>query len=147
MPHSSWMPAARRQGIITQHLEGQLVLYDTRSHHAYCLTDEAATVFKLCDGTRTLDLLARAALPVARSTVLQVVDELASLDLFTADARLLRRQVLAAPLVGGTFVASMLVPRAAAAASCVGILGSCGTRSCCPGLTCILNALHLPVCA
>ena len=147
MPHRAWKPAVRRRQLVVQRIAAQAVVYDTRTHHAYSLAEAALQVFDLCDGTRTIDDLVGSAATLDPEDVVAIVDELAGFDLFVADPRMLRRQAITVPLATTVFVTSMLVPTAAFASSCVGLLGNCATRSCCPGLSCVLNKLGIPPCS
>ena len=47
-------PAARRAGLLTRDLPGELIVYDLDRHQAHCLNRTAASVFRGADGTRSL---------------------------------------------------------------------------------------------
>jgi hypothetical protein len=47
-------PLARRDDLLIEKLDGELVVYDLIHHRASCLNDSAALVWKLCDGVRTV---------------------------------------------------------------------------------------------
>jgi hypothetical protein len=50
-------PVARRHGLVTRELPGELLVYDEQSHQAHCLNATAALVFRGADGTRDLAAL------------------------------------------------------------------------------------------
>ena len=147
MPHRSWKPATRRRQLVIQRVVDQAVVYDTRTHQAYGLTEPAFEVFDLCDGTRTVEEIVNAACSTDRASVEVVIDALATAGLFVSDPRMLRRQAMTIPLAAAAGVTTMLVPNAAFASSCVGLLGNCASRACCPGLSCILSKLGIPQCS
>ena len=54
-----FLPAARRDGIISKEADGELLIYDSRSDRAHCLNGSAAEIWKLCDGATTATEIAR----------------------------------------------------------------------------------------
>lgn len=145
---------ARRDLIECALADDEVIVYDPETHEAHCLTAIAASVFRSCDGTRSLDELAAllpAAVPGALSranTVQLVVDELRARGLLETDetapaveaprptrAQFARRFGAAAAAV--LFVESLVAPTAAQAATCAGTGASCASRPCCAGCTCV----------
>jgi hypothetical protein len=53
-------PQARRDGLITQELADELVVYDVDSNEAHCLNAAAAQVWRRCDGETSIEDLAAA---------------------------------------------------------------------------------------
>ena len=53
-------PQARREGLITQELADELMVYDVDSNEAHCLNAAAAQVWRRCDGEASVDELAAA---------------------------------------------------------------------------------------
>lgn len=51
-------PKARTADLITTELDGELLVYDRDSDRALCLNPTAAAVWRLADGTRSVDELA-----------------------------------------------------------------------------------------
>lgn len=47
-------PLSRQTDILVQDLEDELLIYDLRTNHAYCLNETSALVFQLSDGTKTV---------------------------------------------------------------------------------------------
>jgi hypothetical protein len=124
-------PAARREGLLLRELPGELVVYDTAGHRAHCLNRAAAAVFRLADGTRGLDDLARLVAPGAaktegRAVVRLALDRLGRAGLVEAAPAApsaTRREVLRRAALGTAVllpaVASIVAPTPAeAAATC-----------------------------
>ncbi len=54
-----FLPAARRDGIISKEADGELLIYDTHSDRAHCLNESAAEIWNLCDGATNAAEIAR----------------------------------------------------------------------------------------
>lgn len=52
-------PARRTEGLVVTELMGEALVYDLEAHRAHCLNPPAAVVFKHCDGSRSVEELAR----------------------------------------------------------------------------------------
>lgn len=52
------LPKARKNDLVTRQIPGELLVYDLKRHKAFCLNEAAATVWKSCDGKRTVSELA-----------------------------------------------------------------------------------------
>lgn len=48
-------PTARKEGLILQEVEEELVVYDTDQHHGHRLNRTAALVWHHCDGQKTVE--------------------------------------------------------------------------------------------
>ena len=114
------VPAARSDGLVVEHLDGETLVYDLERDEAHHLNPTAAAVFELCDGrTTAADLAARAterlAQPVSPDTVSQALEQLAKRKLLdgtpSTEAGVSRREVIRkAALVGaGTAAAAPLI--------------------------------------
>lgn len=153
-------PAARREGLLLRELPDELVVYDTAENRAHCLNRTAAAVFRLADGTRDVDDLARLVAPgtgaaEGRAVVRLALDRLGEAGLVAAAPvspppsrrELLRRAALGTAILLPA-VASMVAPTPAEAAAtctddCVGKAD--GTPCSCFGAdpctaTCIANS-------
>lgn len=116
MPH----PKSRKNQLRIAHTkEDGLAIYDETSDHGHLLNLTAATVYKLADGTRSIDTLAeqvaaRTGLPADQDVVLLALDELDQAGLLETDdtvvphATIHRRRFLAK--VGLVAGAAALVP-------------------------------------
>lgn len=143
----SRLPKARKEELVLQEVEGELLVYDLRSNQAHCLNETAALVFRRCDGQSTVaevsaQLRARdAALDEEALTL--ALSELARAGLLEEPVGLSRREFtrragLAAALLPA--VVTMLAPTAAEAASCRQVNQRCDNTSsaqCCAGLVCV----------
>jgi hypothetical protein len=137
---TSIVPAARFEHLVMTEAGGEVLVYDETSHHIHRLNQASATVWRLCDGRRTVAALASE----SGMTVEMVQVALGKL----ADARLLdgdlpagaraaaqsRRSFLRKAAVAGVAVpviASVSAPDAAASHS---------TGNCIPALTDVPSA-------
>lgn len=53
-------PISRKQNIVVQELENELLVYDLQTNKAFCLNETSAMIFQLCDGKRSVSELADA---------------------------------------------------------------------------------------
>lgn len=53
------LPQTRRQNIIEQDLEKELLVYDLSNHNAYCLNETSRIIYLACNGETTFDELKR----------------------------------------------------------------------------------------
>lgn len=68
-------PRARSEGVVTERIEDELVVYDELSHTAHCLSRDAASVWERCDGRRSEAEIAEQ-LELAPATVERAVEAL-----------------------------------------------------------------------
>jgi len=54
------LPKARKNDLVTRQIPGELLVYDLKVHKAFCLNETAASVWKNCNGKRTVKDLALA---------------------------------------------------------------------------------------
>jgi len=113
-------PRAKREGLLTEDLDGEVIVYDEARHRGACLNRTAALVWRHADGDRTVGELAailRAELdPVAdENLVWHALDRLNAerlldepLNRSADEARASRRQFVAK--VGLVGVATLLLP-------------------------------------
>src|SRR3954463_5551494 len=159
------LPSGRREGLIVESFDDELLLYDSDNARAHSLNRVAAAVWELSDGVRDAKELANAA-GVTEDDVWRALSQLEERNLL--DGELPRRMsgpeysrrqaVRRMGLIGASaafaapLVKSIVVPTAAqAGASCVPENGVCATfdgegcfnmttRPCCPqpvGLQCV----------
>lgn len=146
MPHSSgFVPRRRADGLISEQLDGETLLYVEVTHRAFCLNATASRVWDSIDGMRDATAIGkRTALDaeVVGATLRElskagVLEEVPDLQPPSVD--LSRRRVVRAGLVAIPFIVAITVPRAAEAASActVGLPGgpACSpTTPCCAGI-------------
>ena len=139
------LPMARTEGLLTQELDDELLIYDRESHDAHSLAPAAATLWRACDGRTPVGELART-LGLARDEVeaaLAVLEERGLMMPVPDGPRLSRRAALRGGLVAGGALAigapvirSIVAPDAAAAgtAPCKPPGTQCaGSGECCSG--------------
>jgi hypothetical protein len=150
---SAEFPLARREGLITEELDGELLVYDSESNMAHALDPDAAALWRACDGhtnTHTLAVRSHTSEDKARDTLarlgqfglLQVAD--ADQD---GDTRRSALRKIGIAGVGVAAINSILVPTAAAAGSCTppgGLVGFPDAPPCCPGSHAISNPVGGP---
>ena len=130
------MPRARQDELVVEELQDETLVYDLKRHKARCLNRTAALVWRRCDGQTSVAEVAallegQLATPTDEAVVWMALDRLGRAHLLSepvalpADrAEYSRREVVrtlgrAAGISLLPVVASILAPRAAAAASCV----------------------------
>lgn len=131
---------ARRRGLVIQHLEGETLVYDRDTHQAHCLNPFASRLWEACDGRRTMADL-RTTGKWSEDEVVRGIDHLGRAGLLKAPPSMkpTRRHALArlGRVAAVPVMVSILVPDAAAAASCDPNNAPCTTSAtCCPGLCC-----------
>ena len=86
----SRFPRARDEGIVTEELGDELVVYDRATQTAHALSTDAASVWRRCDGQSSVkDIAHRVGLEQAR--VAQALDELSSAELIEEPEGISRR--------------------------------------------------------
>ena len=147
-------PRARLGELVTQELEsGETVVYDRTKDRIHCLNRAAAVVWQHCDGSRSVADLARvlhdeAGVPEDRAIVDMALAELRKAKLLESlpsaaglGEQMTRRQAVErlgyGAVIGALlpFVASIVAPKPAAAASCLPNGARCGGGQgvCCSG--------------
>ena len=122
------LPKARTEGVITETVDDEIVVYDLDSQVAHSLTAVAASVWERCDGHASPAEIANG-LGLPAAAVQQALDELQGCNLLDDGPELgegySRRQAVTkiAKVGGAAFTApliySVVVGSAAAAASCL----------------------------
>ncbi len=144
---SGFVPRRRPSGLVTEHLDGEVLLYVEATHKAFCLNPPAARVWESIDGTRDVTGIATQATldPELVGSTLREMGEAGLLaevpDLPRVD--LSRRRLVRAGLVAIPFIIALTVPRAAEAASnCTSGLAG-GGPACTPTLPCCAGSCNL----
>jgi hypothetical protein len=124
-------PLARKRDILVENLPQEVVLYDKSKEKVHCLNRTAAAIWESCDGTRTVDELARTAgvklgTPSDCKVVVQALEELEKADLLEAGSVMIgeagltsRREAVGKIALAGTALVATIVASAPKAhASC-----------------------------
>jgi DNA-binding transcriptional ArsR family regulator len=123
------LPKARTEGVISERIDDELVVYDEVSHMAHALAADARSVWERCDGCRSPAEIAQG-LGMPPATVQQALDELQECGLLddgsAPENSYSRRQaVTRIAKVGGAAVTAPLIysvvigSAAAAASACI----------------------------
>ena len=144
------LPAARTEDLIVQEMADEVLVYDQRRHQAHCLNETAARVWRGLDGQSTAQEIAsklsrQQGVEVPAAVVELEVDQLRRSNLLSGPLAeslaggLSRRAMLKRVGVGAAValpvVASVVAPRTAQAATCLGAGAGCSTSSqCCSGI-------------
>jgi len=140
------LPTTRPRNILSdrltlQEVETETLLYDERSHRAWCLNRSSACIWRLCDGRNTVrEIAARASTelgaPVSDDLVLLTLTELRSQDLLEPASfappqdGLTRRQMMSRTGLAAAallpVIATLVAPPAAAQSSTVDGNGGTG---------------------
>jgi hypothetical protein len=139
-PTSGFVPRRRPSGLVTEHLDGEVLLYVEPTHKAFCLNPPAARVWESIDGSSDVAAIARRTSlePELVTGTLHEMGEAGLLesvtDLPASGVDLSRRRLVRAGLVAIPFILAITVPRAAEAASCT--VGRPGGPACSPAKPC-----------
>ena len=135
-----WFPRARSEQLLTEEIGEELVVYDSETSVAHCLSAQTARVWRSCDGTRDLTALASTT-GLDHELVAEIVAELQATRLLADEERspagglsrrsALKRLGMVAVAAGGSpFIYSAVIPNAAAALS-GGTCSSCTSNANC----------------
>jgi hypothetical protein len=134
MPDTSGsiLPPARRDGILFQAIDDEVIVCDTERHKAHCLNRTAALVWEHCDGQTTVADVARRLTrelqtPVEPAVVWLAVEQLGKAHLLAerpwSPRGLSRRELLkrlgVAAALAVPLVTTIVTPVAAQGASCI----------------------------
>ena len=88
---TTWQPRKLRGDRITvREIEAEVLIYDGRTHRAWCLNPSSACIWQLCDGRNTVGNIAAGAakelgLAVTEELVLMTIEELQEKGLLEGD--------------------------------------------------------------
>lgn len=106
-------PQRRNEGIVSERVDDDLVVYDQESHQAHCLSGAAALVWDCCDGSLSVDEIGRE-LGIQSELVAQALSELIRCRLLDEGPVLVRdysrreAAVKLAKVGGAAFMAPMI---------------------------------------
>lgn len=152
------LPQARKDGLLVEEVQEEVLIYDLERHKAHCLNRPAALIWRSCNGKNTIaDMAAlleqKLGIPAREEWVWSAVKKLGRADLLTVQVgdtqrrpRYSRRAVLrklglglAAGAILLPVITSIVVPAAASHGTCVHLGGSCNGTPCCAGCVCTLG--------
>lgn len=147
MPASSLYPLARRDKLVVEELQDELLVYDLERDQASCLNHTAAVVWKLADGKTSVSemtkrLQAELGSTVSVDVVWYALDQLGKKNLLVEPAKLpvqyagmtrrdfLVKAGLVSAAVAIPVIVAMAVPTTAQAATCSSCLCHADCSSC-----------------
>lgn len=132
-------PLSRKEDLVIQDMNGEILIYDLRENKAFCLNETSALVWQACDGNNSVAEIGKQV--GSEDVVWLALDELKKERLIeTAHVSkfngMSRRDVIKKIGIGSMIalpvVASLVAPTAAHAASCLAIGVSCtASAQCC----------------
>ncbi len=146
---SQFLPFAKKDNIVVQELNSEVLIYNLADNKAFCLNETSAIIWQLCDGTKTVSEIGDAAgskLPskISDEVVWLAIDQLKKEDLISNEFTSIfegmsRREVIRnvgfASMVALPIVASIVAPMSTNAQStacgCTAP-GDCVTMTSCP---------------
>ena len=140
------VPKARKENLVVQELDGEVLIYDLNTNKAFCLNEASALVWQACDGNKDVSEIRKSLGKQLNSTVNDdfvwlALDQLKKENLIESEGEistpfdgLSRREIIRkvglATLVALPIVSSLVAPMAVHAASV------CASGSCrCPNAT------------
>lgn len=126
-------PLGRKEDIVVQELNGEVLIYNLKDNKAFCLNETSALVWQLCDGNKSVSEISQAVggklnAPVSEDLVWLALDQLKNEKLLANSEEIVpdfngvsRREVIKkiglTSVVALPFVSSLVAPKAAQAAS------------------------------
>ena len=145
------LPKARKADLVTRQIPGELLVYDLKRHKAFCLNDTAASIWKNCNGKRSVKDLALALekdqhSPVDDKVIWLALDQLEKSNLLQSTAArpagfapVSRRTLLRAGIITAVtlpLVTMITAPVAAQAGTTITQLACSKTNTPCPNTKC-----------
>lgn len=147
----------RKDGVVTQEVDKEILVYDLGKNKAYCLNETSAIVYQMCDGERSVSEItekvsSKLRKPVSEDLVWLAIDQLQKEQLVDTgvvagerfvglDRREVLRKIGLASIVALPLITGVIAPPAAHAASgCTPAACACSgpdnttITSCAPGV-------------
>lgn len=138
-------PVSRKDNIVTQELDGEVLIYDLAKNKAFCLNETSALVWEMCDGNKSVSEISEGVSkklnsPANEDLVWLAIDQLKKENLIANGEELPnnfegvnRREVIKkvglASMIALPVVAGLIAPTAAHAASGTLVNGTACTAS------------------
>jgi hypothetical protein len=142
----AFVPRPRQKGIVSEEVDCETLLYVEETHQASCLNASAARIWALCDGKRTVEVIAAGA-NLEADMVVHALGRFAQSGLLDnspgeemAISLSRRRVLMGVGLAAIPIILMVTAPKAQAAASCTRGTNGGGTpcnnsdHLCCTGL-------------
>ncbi len=141
-------PLSRKDEIVVQELNGEVLIYDLRTNKAFCLNETSSLVWEACDGNTSVSDISRSIsrklnAPANDDLIWLALDQLKKEKLIANGDEVIsnfegmsRREVIKkvglASVIALPVIASLVAPKAAMAASMCGQI--CSNSSDCSGI-------------
>ena len=155
-------PQSRRENLVEQEVDGELLIYDLNKNKALCLNHTSALVWQACDGTRTIaeinDLLGKQLKSQTDEDIVWLaLDQLSKeklidpqVDLGSKFEGMSRREIIRkiglGSMVALPVVASLVAPTSAFAQTCTPPLGLGMGDTCTQSCQCTAGLIMLCCC-
>jgi hypothetical protein len=145
-------PKARKKGLLVEEVAGELLVYDSSNDRAHCLNESAATIWKHCDGVRSVGAMAAHLFPelpsddgqrfiqlgLERLRRRHLLDEAGAAPIVDLSKRQLLKKIAIVATAAGVLaplVSTVIAPTPANAFSCMPSGMPCSSSAqCCSGL-------------
>jgi hypothetical protein len=144
------VPKARKENLVVQELDGEVLIYDLDKNKAFCLNEASALVWQACDGNKDVseirnslgkqlnspvndDFVWLALDQLKKENLIENKDEIAA-DFNGMSRRSVIKKVGLAVVVALPLVTSLVAPTAAAAQSLVACGAACTDSNQCPDI-------------
>ena len=138
---NSVRPIAKKEGLVIQELNKEVLVYDLDTHKAHCLNESAAMVWKNCDGAKNIgeiaDLFSKESgsrvnedfvwLAIDQLNELNLLEQKVAADFKGQNRREVLKRIGLATVIALPIVSSLVAPQATMAAA------SCNTGDVCNG--------------
>jgi hypothetical protein len=140
-------PASRKEDIVVQKLEDEVLIYDLKENRAFCLNETSALVWQMCDGNKSVTEISQAISqklksPATEDFVWLAIDQLKKENLIANSEEIVpdfnglsRREVIKkvglGTMIALPLISSLVAPTASQAASagrmaaCITPVGGC----------------------
>ena len=145
-------PKSRRNGIVVQELENELLLYDLETNKSFCLNRTSVLVWQACDGTKSVSEISREIgqklkMLVDENLVRLAIDQLNKNNLLDSNQKtsvkfggISRREVIKkiglTSMTALPVITSLIAPTAAMGASTCGVACTCSNTTVGAGAIC-----------
>lgn len=145
-------PKGRRNEIVVQELENELLIYDLETNKSFCLNQTSALVWQTCDGTKSVSEISREIgqklkMPVNENLVWLAIDQLNKNNLLDGNQKtsvkfggISRREVIKkialTSMTALPVITSLIAPTAAMGASTCGVVCTCSNTTVGAGAIC-----------
>jgi hypothetical protein len=143
-------PNARKDKLVTQELEGEVLVYDLQTNKALCLNQTSASVWQNCDGKKDISQIAgsvgkQLGYVISEEVVWFALSQLEKENLLANEEKmpdkfndLSRREVIKkigfTSMIALPVISSLVAPMAVSAQSCIANNLACSTSAqCCSG--------------